>query len=252
MVNRREMSPEVFRMAPQSPLTGQSALVTGASRGIGYAVACRLGQMGARIAMCARDAKRLEEASSKLRREGIQTLALPADVSRDGEVSAIVESASKDFGAIDILVNNAGIGRFAPVHEFTEVDWDALLDTNLKGVFLMSRAVIPGMISRGRGHIINISSLAGKNSFAGGSVYCASKWGLLGLTYCMAEDLRGYGIRVAAICPGSVATEFSPHPGKKKEKILQPEDVAHAVAMILTEAPQSFISEVLLRPTQKP
>ena len=239
-------------MASQTPLTGQSALITGASRGIGLAIARRLGQMGARLAICARDANRLEQASSALTRDGIQNIALPADVTSAAGVSAIVAVASKSFGAIDILVNNAGIGRFGPIHEFNEADWDALLDTNLKGVFLASREVIPGMISRGRGHIINIASLAGKNSFAGGSVYCASKWGLLGLTYCMAEDLRGYGIRVAAICPGSVATEFSSHPGKKMDNILQPEDVAHAVAMVLTEAPQSFISEVLLRPTKKP
>ena len=239
-------------MARELPLSGQSALVTGASRGIGLAIAQRLGQMGARLAICARDARRLKDASAKLTQEGIQNLALPADVTRASDVSSLVEATLKTFGALDILVNNAGIGRFAPVHEFTEADWDALLDTNLKGVFLTSRAAIPGMISRRRGHIINIASLAGKNSFAGGSVYCASKWGLLGLTYSMAEDLRAYGIRVAAICPGSVATEFSPHPGKKMANILQPEDVAHAVAMVLTEAPQSFISEVLLRPTQKP
>ena len=108
------------------------------------------------------------------------------------------------------------------------------------------------MIRRGSGHIVNIASLAGKNAMAGGSIYCASKWGLLGLTACMAEDLRSHGIRVAAVCPGSVATEFSPHANKDPRKMLQAEDVAHAVAMILTEAPQSFISEVLLRPTQKP
>jgi NAD(P)-dependent dehydrogenase (short-subunit alcohol dehydrogenase family) len=108
------------------------------------------------------------------------------------------------------------------------------------------------MISRRSGHIINIASLAGKNAFAGGGIYCASKWGLLGLTQCAAEDLRPYGIRVSAICPGSVATDFSPHSTKDPAKMLQPEDVAHAVEMILTQAPQSFISEVLLRPTQKP
>jgi 3-oxoacyl-[acyl-carrier protein] reductase len=252
MVNLGEMSPEAHPMANSLPLSGQSALVTGASRGIGLAVARRLGQMGARVAICARDAKRLEETSANLRREGIQNLAFVADVSRADQVSTLVENVFRGFGSLDILVNNAGVGRFAPVHQFTEADWDAMLDTNLKGVFLVSRAVIPSMISRGRGHIVNISSLAGKNSFAGGSVYCASKWGLLGLTYSMAEDLRAHGIRVAAICPGSVNTEFSPHEGKTAAKLLQPEDVAHAVAMLLSEAPQSFISEILLRPTQKP
>jgi 3-oxoacyl-[acyl-carrier protein] reductase len=119
-------------------------------------------------------------------------------------------------------------------------------------VFLLSKAVAPAMIQRRSGHIVNIASLAGKNAFAGGSIYCASKWGLLGMTECMAEDLRPFGIRVSAVCPGTVATEFSPHAGKDPKKMLQPEDVAHAVEMILTQAPQSFISEVLLRPTQKP
>jgi NADP-dependent 3-hydroxy acid dehydrogenase YdfG len=108
------------------------------------------------------------------------------------------------------------------------------------------------MIQRRSGHIVNIASLAGKNTFTGGGIYCASKWGLLGLTGCMAEDLRAFGIRVSAVCPGSVATEFSSHAGKASDKMLQPADIAHAVAMIVTQAPQSFISEVILRPTQKP
>ena len=119
-------------------------------------------------------------------------------------------------------------------------------------MFLLSRLVAPGMIRRLSGHIINIASLAGKSAFTGGAMYCASKWGLLGLTQSVAEDLRPFGIRVSAICPGTVATEFSPHAGKDPHKMLQPEDVAHAVEMILTQAPESFISEVLLRPTRKP
>jgi len=126
------------------------------------------------------------------------------------------------------------------------------MDTNLKSVFLMCRAVAPEMIRRRTGHIINISSLAGKNTFANGAIYCASKWGLMGLTGCMAEDLRGYGIRVSAICPGSVATEFPGPGGKSSSKKLQPDDVAHAVAALVTQAAGSFISEVHIRPTQKP
>jgi NAD(P)-dependent dehydrogenase (short-subunit alcohol dehydrogenase family) len=139
-----------------------------------------------------------------------------------------------------------------PTHQADESIWDSVLDTNLKSVFLTSKAVAPGMIERRGGHIINIASLAGENAFAGGGIYCASKWGLLGLTECMAEDLRPYGIRVSAVCPGTVATDFSPHAGKDPAKMLQPEDIAHVVEMIVTQAPQSFISEVLLRPTQKP
>lgn len=235
-----------------SVLTGKSALITGASRGIGFAIAQRLGQLGARIAICGRQQNDLDAACARLLDSAIDTLALPADVSRDDQVSSLVEKTLARFGAIDFLVNNAGIGRFAPVQDLTESDWDAVLDTNLKGVFLVSRAVAPSMISRGSGHIVNIGSLAGKNSFPGGSLYCASKWGLLGMTYCMAEDLRAHGIRVTAICPGSVATDFGHPSSKNAQKMLQPHDVAHAVEMVITAEPQSFISEVVMRPTQKP
>ena len=164
----------------------------------------------------------------------------------------MVSETQRTFGPVDILVNNAGIGIFGPFQEQTEADWNSVMDTNLKSVFLVSRAVAPEMIRRQTGHIINIASLAGKSTFANGAVYCASKWGLLGLTGCMAEELRAHGIRVSAICPGSVATEFSPHAGKDPARMLQPEDVAHAVAALVTQAPGSFISEVLMRPTQKP
>jgi 3-oxoacyl-[acyl-carrier protein] reductase len=236
----------------KSSLTGKSALITGGSRGIGFAIAQRLGQQAVRVALCGRHTDTLDTASANLRKEGVDALALTADVSRSDQVSSLVEKTLAHFGAIDFLINNAGIGHFGPMQQFTESDWDTVLDTNLKGVFLVSRAVAPSMISRGRGHIVNISSLAGKNSFAGGSLYCASKWGLLGFTYSMAEDLRAHGIRVTAICPGSVATEFGHPSSKNARKMLQPHDVAHAVEMVITAEPQNFISEVVMRPTQKP
>jgi len=239
-------------MNREERLAGQVAVVTGASRGIGLAIARRLGQMGARVSLCARNAANLERAASDLRAAGIQVLALRTDVTRGDEVASLVSETQRTFGPVDILVNNAGIGIFGPFQEQTEADWNAIMDTNLKSVFLVSRAVAPGMIRRKTGHIINIGSLAGKSAFANGAVYCASKWGLLGLTGCMAEELRAHGIRVSAICPGSVATEFSPHAGKVPARMLQPEDVAHAVAALVTQAPGSFISEVLMRPTQKP
>jgi 3-oxoacyl-[acyl-carrier protein] reductase len=116
----------------------------------------------------------------------------------------------------------------------------------------MSRIVAPEMIQRRTGHIINIASLAGKNAFAGGGIYCASKFGLMGLTACMAEDLRNYNIRVSAVCPGSVATEFSLHKGRDHSNLLQPVDVAHAVAALVTQGPTNFMSEILLRPLAKP
>jgi 3-oxoacyl-[acyl-carrier protein] reductase len=239
-------------MSGEDMLANQVALVTGASRGIGLAIARRLGQMGARVSLCARNAANLEHAASSLRSAGIRVLALPADVTRGDEITALISETQRALGPIDILVNNAGIGIFGPFQEQRETDWNAILDTNLKSVFLASRAVAPEMIRRKTGHIINIGSLAGKSTFANGAIYCASKWGLLGLSGCMAEDLRAHGIRVSVICPGSVATEFSPHAGKDPSKMLQAEDVAHAVAAVVTQTPGSFISEVHMRPTRKP
>ena len=228
------------------------ALVTGASRGIGLAVAKKLAQMGASVCICARDAAKLEAARSEIEKAGCKCLAVAADVSRASDVDSLARKVRDALGPVEILVNNAGIGIFGPTHEAAEENWDKVLDTNLKSVFLLSKAFAPGMIKLGHGDIINIASIAGKSAFAGGGIYCASKWGVLGLTQCMAEDLRPHGIRVSVICPGSVNTEFSPHAGKDVTKMLQPEDIAHAVETIVTQQPQSFISEVVLRPTQKP
>src|SRR5579863_442408 len=235
-------------MAKERTLKGKTALVTGGSRGIGLAIAHTLGELGANVSICARDAHRLERAVSELKARGISTLGIHADVTLAADVELLVQKTQTSLGPIEILINNAGTGYFGPVQAATEAVWDSVLDTNLKGVFLLSKAVAKGMIERRGGHIINIASLAGKNAFAGGAIYCASKWGLLGMTECMAEDLRAYGIRVSAICPGTVATDFSPHAGKDPSKMLQPDDIAHVVEMIVTQAPQSFISEVLLRP----
>jgi 3-oxoacyl-[acyl-carrier protein] reductase len=233
-------------------IAGKVALVTGASRGIGYAIAERLAALGASVAICARNGEQLEKAASRLRASGATIAPFPCDVTQAEELAKLARHTAEALGPVDILVNNAGIGRFGEFYKLSEDDFDAVLDTNLKSVFLLSREITPSMISRRTGHIINIASLAGKNAFAGGGIYCASKWGLLGLTYCMAEELRTHGIRVAAICPGSVATEFSPHENKNASKMLQPSDVAHAVEAIVTQAPQSFMSEILLRPAQKP
>jgi len=236
------------------PLDSKVALVTGASRGIGFAVAHTLARLGAAVGICSRDAQKLEAAAARLRSSvpGGKILALPVDVTRAEQIAVLIDRTSRDLGPIEVVVNNAGVGYFGPTHEASETNWDTVLDTNLKSVFLVSRAVAPGMVERRSGHIINISSLAGKNAFAGGGIYCASKWGLLGLTQCMAEDLRTHNIRVAAICPGTVHTDFGAHVGKDPRKMLQPEDVAHAVEMLVTQQPRSFISEVLLRPTLKP
>ncbi|MBI4467584.1 MAG: SDR family NAD(P)-dependent oxidoreductase [Acidobacteria bacterium] len=234
--------------APETRL----AIVTGASRGIGYAVATELGRRGYRLALLARRKPPLEEAAQRLASSGAVVDTYPCDVQDAAQVRATFKQILDRAGRVDVLVNNAGVGTFAPVHQISDADWDSTLNTNLRGVFYCSKAVIPRMIEQRLGHIINISSLAGKNPLPGGSAYCASKWGLMGLTYSMAEDLREYGIRVSVVCPGSVQTEFTPHRGKDAARMLQPTDVARVVGWLLEQEPQSFVSEVLLRPTQKP
>ena len=236
----------------KKPLTDAVALVTGGSRGIGRAIAHRLAWLGARVSIGGRDRAALEESAREMAKIGGPVHTQIADVTKPSDVTDLVAATESALGLITILVNNAGIGLFGPAHEKTEADWDRILDTNLKSVFLVSRAVTPSMIRRGSGDIINISSLAGKSTFAGGGIYCASKWGVLGLSGCMAEDLREHGIRVSVICPGSVATDFSGRSPKDSSKVLSPEDVAHAVEAIVTQGPRSFLSEIHLRPLRKP
>jgi NAD(P)-dependent dehydrogenase (short-subunit alcohol dehydrogenase family) len=230
------------------------ALVTGGSRGIGKAIALKLAELGAAVCICGRAPQALQNTTRELRHITPHVLSVPADVAHPEQVTALVQTTEQALGPITLLVNNAGIGNpgFGAIQDKTESDWDTVVNTNLKSVFLVSRAVVPSMIQRKRGDIINISSLAGKNTFAGGALYCASKWGLQGLSGCMAEDLRAHGIRVSVICPGSVATEFSGRGAKDPAKVLTADDVAHAVAMLALQGPQSFISEVHLRPVSKP
>ena len=232
------------------PIAGRVALITGGSRGIGRAIALRLAGVGVSVAVCGRDKKALESTATEAKKWAGRVWSQTADVTRADEVKTLVSKAESELGPISILVNNAGIGLFGPLQEGTEAEWDQVLNTNLKAVFLVSRAVIPSMIRQGFGDIINISSLAGKNTFAGGGIYCASKWGLRGLSGCMAEELREHGIRVSVISPGSVATDFG-RGGKDPAKALLAQDVAEAVTAVLVQRRQSFISEVDLRPLRK-
>jgi len=237
----------------KSVIKDQVAVVTGAGRGIGAAIAQKLAGMGAVVVLCGRTRGNLESTAATIARDGGRAEVAECDVTNVALVEAISARVGRTFGRLDILVNNAGIGGLGgPLHGMQPEQWDAVLNTNLRGVYYCIRAMAPLMIQRRSGHIINISSLAGKNALPNGAAYAASKWGLNGLSYSVAEELRGHGIRVSVVCPGSVDTELSPHAGKDPSKMLQPEDVAHAVAMLVTQAPQSFASEILLRPTQKP
>jgi 3-oxoacyl-[acyl-carrier protein] reductase len=239
--------------ASNPPLAGQVAVITGAGRGIGRAIALALAELGAHTVLCGRSREALEQTSDAIQNSGGQSSVIECDVVDLHSVESLAARVERTFHRLDILVNNAGIGGVGgPLHMLSPDNWDRVLNTNLRGVYYCIRSMAPIMIKARSGHIINISSLAGKNALPNGVAYAASKWGLNGLSYSVAEELRAHNIRVSVICPGSTHTEFSPHAGANTEKMLQASDVAHVVSMLVTQAPQSFVSEILLRPTQKP
>jgi NAD(P)-dependent dehydrogenase (short-subunit alcohol dehydrogenase family) len=233
-------------------LAGQVAVVTGAGRGIGRAVSLRLAAMGAAVVLLARDATALDEARREIESSGGIAESAACDLLDARAVASLGERVRSIHGRCDILVNNAGIGNQGrPLHEMAVEDWDRLMATNLRAPYLMIRALAPLMIEAKSGHIVNISSLAGRNPLPNGAAYSASKWGLNGLSYSAAEELRAHNIRVSVVSPGSVNTHFGGGGGKDPATKVQPEDVASIVAMLVVQPPQSFISEVLVRPTQK-
>jgi NAD(P)-dependent dehydrogenase (short-subunit alcohol dehydrogenase family) len=231
----------------------QVAVVTGGGRGIGAAISRILAEMGASVVMCGRSRETLDKAVAEIPASGGRCTAFPCDVQELGSVMALAEHVERSFGRLDVLVNNAGVAQFeTPLHQVAPELWDQVLNTNLRGPYYCIRALAPMMMRARSGHIVNISSIAGKNALRNGAAYAASKWGLNGLTYSLAEELRDYNIRVSLVCPGSTASELSPHAGKNPQKMLQPGDIARVVAMLVTQSPQSFVSEVIVRPTQKP
>ncbi|HCT60179.1 MAG TPA: short-chain dehydrogenase [Acidobacterium sp.] len=228
-------------------------VVTGASRGIGAAVSRRLARLGAQVLLVARHRERLEELAAQIESEGGRAELFAVDLTQEEEIAALGETIRKRYGRCDVLVNNAGISRMgAPLHAMQPADWDELMATNLRAPYLMIRALAPLMIERQSGHIVNISSLAGHNPLRNGAAYSASKWALNGLTYSVAEELRDYGVRVSVIAPGSVNTSFGGHEPANAAARIQPEDIADIVAMLMEQRPQSFVSEVLIRPARKP
>jgi 3-oxoacyl-[acyl-carrier protein] reductase len=234
-------------------LQNRTALVTGGGRGIGRAIAERLARLGATAIITGRDQNLLEQTAKAIQSAGGKCHPLACDVTDLNSVTNAARQVQREFGGLQILVNNAGIGGFsASLHELPPEQWDAILNTNLRGVYYCIRAFAPMMIAARRGDIINISSLAGKNPLPRGAAYAASKWALNGLSYSVAEELRAYNVRVTVICPGSTNTDLSPHEGKNTSKMLEGKDIAHVVEMLVTQQSRSFISEVLIRPLAKP
>jgi 3-oxoacyl-[acyl-carrier protein] reductase len=233
-------------------LDGKGAIVTGASKGIGYAIAEALVRAGAGVAISARNEDEVRDAAERLSAMGPgRAVGVAADVRDAGDVRGLVEAAVEAFGGVDLLVNNAGVGRFGRVDEITPEQWQQVIDTNLTGVFYCCHEVIPRLRERGGGWIINIGSLAGKNPFAGGAAYNASKFGLLGFSEAMMLDLREDDVRVSCIMPGSVDTHFNGNePSERGAWKIQSEDIAQIVMDLLAMPGRTLPSRIEVRPSK--
>ncbi|HEX6135996.1 MAG TPA: SDR family oxidoreductase [Longimicrobiales bacterium] len=237
-------------------LSGRVAVVTGGSRGIGYAIADALAAAGASVAIGARTARDVEHAARQLTNAhaGARCIGVPCDVRSQQDCERLVDAAVKQLGRLDILVNNAGIGRFAAVAEMDPDDWRAVIETNLNSLFYCTHAALPHLTRAGTGWVINIGSLAGKNAFPRGAAYNASKFGLIGFSEALMQEVRHDGVRVSYIMPGSVATEFS-HPSggsSGEEWKVQAADIAQIVMDLLGTPERTLPSRIEVRPSRPP
>jgi 3-oxoacyl-[acyl-carrier protein] reductase len=229
-----------------------TALVTGATEGIGRATALALGRAGYRVGICSRSDAKVEATLGELRAQGVTAAGAAADVADPDQVVHLVELVRGALGEIDVLVNNAGVLIARPFEELTLEDWDVTMATNLRGLYLTTRQVLPGMRSRRHGAVVNIASLAGRNGFVGGSAYSASKHAVMGFSRSLMLEVRKDNVRVIAICPGSVATGMLRDQAMLKpdpERILRPEDVAASILHALTLPTGALVSELDIRPT---
>jgi short-subunit dehydrogenase len=234
-------------------LAGKIAIVTGAGRGIGRAVARNLAECGCRVILIARTLAQLEQVQQEISKSGGKAIAIAADLTRDDEVQRLVEQSQQRFGPPDILINNAGWGKRAPVVKVQPEDLDQTLRLNLRAPMILARSFVPAMIEKGEGAVINIGSISGKTGEANGAAYSASKFGLIGFTQSLYEEVREYGIKVAVILPGFVDTPLIP-PNRQldRSKMIQPVDVAQTVRYILGSAPTYCPVEITLRPQKSP
>lgn len=232
------------------------AVITGATEGIGRAIAVHLGRAGVRLAICARTARKVDATIAALRAERFDAIGVPCNVADPAAVGAFAEFVGKERGDAAVLVNNAGIGRFRPLEELSLEDWDETIAVNLRSLYLVTRAFLPGLkraaVARGSASIVNMASLAGRNGFEGGTAYCASKHAVLGFSKALMLEVRKQQIRVIAICPGSVATPFMDKQDRlrpNRERVLTADDVAQAVVSTLTLPDRAMVSELDIRPT---
>ena len=232
-------------------LAGQVALVSGASRGIGRAVALAFAREGARVTLLARGRGDLELVARAIESDGGSALVVPGDAAEEATARRAVEATLARFGRLDCLVTAQGAGAFGPLEASRVQDWDAMLRANLTATYLLCRAALPAMLAAGQGTIVALVSLAAVRAIPGCAAYTASKAGVLGLVRALAAEVRGRGVRVAALSPGAVDTPFwdeIPSP-PDRSRMLRPEAVAEAALLIAAQPPGAFVEEIVLAPT---
>ncbi len=233
-------------------LDGKVALVTGASAGIGAAAARALAAEGAKIVLTARRRERLESLAEEIRALGSDAAIVVGDAREEETAKEAVQAASETFGRLDILINNAGVGNYKNIVDTSADEYDTLMDSNVRSTFLFTRHAVPVMQAQHSGTILMLSSMAGVYGFAGEAVYCATKFAQVGLAQALDKELRPHGIKVGAICPGGVKTEFALGTGRTEQSVaesgmLEPEDVAGAVVLACTQSAGSRIIEIQMR-----
>lgn len=233
-------------------LDGKVALITGASAGIGYAAALALAEEGARLVITARREERLSELTDRISELGSESLAVIGDAREEDTAVNAVQTAVESFGRLDILINNVGVGNYKDLVDTSAADYDEMMDSNVRSTFLFTRQATPIMIRQGSGTILMISSMAGIYGFGGEAVYCMTKFAQVGFAQALDKELRPHGIKVGAICPGGVKTEFALGKGRTEQSVsesdmLEPEDVAGVILLACTQSPQSRIIEVQMR-----
>ncbi len=233
-------------------LRGKVAVVTGGTKGIGRAISEALVRAGVNVVVAARREGDVREAESELSSQDARAIGVVCDVRSADQCKKLIDRAASEFGRLDILVNNAGIGKFAPVADMTVDDWDSVITTNLDSLFYCCHPAIPHLKKAAGSWIINIGSLAGKNAFVNGAAYNASKFGLIGFSEALMQEVRQDDIRVSYIMPGSVNTEFGMHARENAEWMIQPEDIAQIVMDLLAMNPRTLPSRVEVRPAKPP
>lgn len=231
-------------------LKGRTAVVTGASSGIGRAIALCFGRKGARVALMARRKDRLDEVKAEIEKAGGEALVVPADLGKPEEISEAFARIRREWGDPDILVNNAGVGVHGPLVDQTLADYDRVFDLNMRALFLATNEVLPAMLRRKSGDIVNISSIAGKMGLANSALYCASKFAVMGLSEALLEEVREKNVRVTVISPGAVDTEiFGPRvPQADRKNMIRPENVAEAALLAVSGTQNATYKEIIIRP----